>query len=69
MSSQIDNLVRDAAAMRGYLSKINEVCNDIALIEEKLTLRPVYEEVDEKLEKLKDYTTIKAFQGLQKIVS
>ena len=69
MTAQIDNLVRDHAAMRGYLTKINEVVNDIAAIEEKLAVRPTIEDIDAKMDKFKDYTTIKAFQGLQRIVS
>ena len=69
ITSQVDNLVRDHAAMRGYLSKINEVVTDVAMIEEKLAVRPTLEELDTKLEKFKEYTSLKAFQGLQRIVS
>ena len=49
LSAQIDNLVRDAAAMRGYLSKINEVVNDISEIETKMKDRPTKEEVTMEL--------------------
>lgn len=34
ITSQVDNLIRDHAAMRGYLSKINDVVNDISKVEE-----------------------------------
>ena len=69
ITSQVDNLIRDHAAMRGYLSKINDVVNDITVVEEKLTVRPTFDEMDQKLERLKDFATIKAFQGLQRVVS
>ena len=64
ITSQVDNLVRDHAAMRGYLSKINEVVNDISAIEEKIVVRPTFEDIDVKLEKFSEYTDKKTFQGL-----
>ena len=69
ITSQVDNLVRDHAAMRGYLTKINDIINDISTLEEKLAVRPTIDEVDTRMERIKEYTTVKAFQGLQKIVS
>ena len=69
ITSQVDNLVRDHAAMRGYLTKINDIINDIASLEEKLAVRPTLDDIDTKLERFKDYATVKAFQGLQRIVS
>ena len=69
ITSQVDNLIRDHAAMRGYISKINDVVNDVSAVEEKLTVRPTFDEMDQKLERLKDFATIKAFQGLQRVVS
>ena len=64
ITSQVDNLIRDSAGMRSHLNKINDVVNDISILEEKLTVRPTFDEMDQKMERLKEFTTIKAFQGL-----
>ena len=48
---------------------MNDLKADIVLIEEKLESRPNHEEIDQKFTKLHNYTPLKAFQGLQRIVS
>ena len=61
--------MRDQAAMRGYLSKINELKNEVQSIESQLELRPTVEEVEMKFTQLQGYVTVKAFQGLSRVVS
>ena len=69
MGGQIDNLTRDSANMRGYLSKINEIMTEIANIDDKLKTKMTADEIDEKFEVLKEYVTVKQYSTLQRIVS
>lgn len=65
----MDNLVRDSAMTKAYLQKINDIRNEIVTIEDNLRNRPTHDELERKFEKLSNYVSIKAFQGLQRIVS
>ena len=69
LQSQLEGLVRDAAATRSYLSRINEIMSDISTFEDKLSQRVTTDELDNRMVKLQEYVPLKMFQGLQRIVS
>ena len=51
------------------MQKINTLESDILSIDNKILLRPTQDDVDQQFVKLQGYATMKAFNGLSKLVS
>ena len=54
---------------KSYLTKINEINNELYMLGEKLKLRPTDDDLSEKMEKLNKYCTLEAHRGLARLVS
>ena len=69
INSQLGNLARDATMTRSYLSKINELTNEVMTLDKKIDTKATPDDIDSRFQQLQGYVTMKAFQGLQRIVS
>ncbi len=54
---------------KSYLTKINDINNELYMLSEKLKLRPTDDEMSEKLSKMNNYTTLEMHKGLARLVS
>ena len=54
--------------MRSHLAKVNEITNQLNNVDQALKNRPTHEDVEKTMEKLNNLVTLKAFQGLQRVV-
>ena len=69
LNKDIEQLQRDTQTIRSYLSKINELMNEMNRIELKVDKMATADDLQEKFSCLSDFVRIEQFRGLERIVS
>ena len=68
-NKEIETLQRDVQTIRSYLSKINELMNEMNRIELKVDKMATSDDLQEKFSCLTEFVKIPQFRGLERIVS
>ena len=54
---------------KSYLTKINDINNELYMLSEKLKLRPTEDDMTQRLSKMNNYATLEMHRGLARLVS
>ena len=69
LSKEIETITRDVQTIRSYLSKINELMNEMNRIELKVDKMATADDLHEKFALFKEYVKIPQFRSLERIVA